>query len=274
MEISCARKFFLPVIGNQATGFYGGIVGHDNATFAAYDADPGNHAHRPDSRRVPHTFHNRQSCRIHKIPYRDRPRPPRVRGLSSFLVRVVFRCAIFYRPTQFLLSVAALPKRPSASYHALPTRPKRSVLVLFVAAAYQGFTRLHVHHFAHPTFAPGRIARRTSTMTAALRGRTKDLTLIGYGKSSLDAIAKGVLARRGRTLVPDRCSRIAAISTARTSSTSRRSACRRLYFNKGTDFDRQAPRAEKGERSGRVGSTHYHQPSDQSPRAGVFDDFA
>ena len=88
------------------------------------------------------------------------------------------------------------------AFAALPEKPRRSVLVLFVAAEEQGL--LGSKYYAeHPTFPPGKIAANINYDGGNFRGRTKDLTLIGYGKSSLDAIAKALLVKQGRTLVPD-----------------------------------------------------------------------
>jgi Zn-dependent M28 family amino/carboxypeptidase len=85
---------------------------------------------------------------------------------------------------------------------ALPERPRRSVLMLFVAAEEQGL--LGSKYYAeHPTFAPGRIAANINFDGGNFRGRTKDLTQIGAGKSSLDGIAGALAQQQGRVLVPD-----------------------------------------------------------------------
>jgi len=85
---------------------------------------------------------------------------------------------------------------------ALPQRPRRSVLMLFVAGEEQGLLGSK-YYSLHPTFAPGRIAANINYDGGNYRGRTRDLTQIGAGKSSLDAIAKVLVEKQGRKLVPD-----------------------------------------------------------------------
>jgi Zn-dependent M28 family amino/carboxypeptidase len=151
---------------------------------------------------------------------------------------------------------------------ALPTRPKRSVLILFVAAEEQGLLG-SLYYSRHPTFAPGRIAANINYDGGNFLGRTKDLTLIGYGKSSLDEIAKSVLALQGRTLVPDQFPdrgyfyRSDQFNFAKIGVPA-------LYFNKGTDFIGKP--AGWGKQQQEEWEEHtYHQPSDQINDTWVFD---
>ena len=51
--------------------------------------------------------------------------------------------------------------------------------------------------------APGKIAANINYDGGNYRGRTRDLTQLGAGKSSLDAIAKALVEKQGRVLVPD-----------------------------------------------------------------------
>ena len=84
----------------------------------------------------------------------------------------------------------------------LPERPKRSVLFLFVAAEEQGL--LGSEYFAqHPTFPPGRIAANLNTDSGNIFGRTTDLTFVGLGKSSLDAVVKTLAAKQDREVKGD-----------------------------------------------------------------------
>src|SRR6185369_16519847 len=85
---------------------------------------------------------------------------------------------------------------------ALPERPRRSVLFLFVAGEEQGLLG-SMYYSRHPTFAAGRIAANINYDGGNFRGRTRDLTQIGMGKSSLDAIAKVLVEAQGRRLLPD-----------------------------------------------------------------------
>jgi Zn-dependent M28 family amino/carboxypeptidase len=81
---------------------------------------------------------------------------------------------------------------------ALPQRPRRSVLFLFVAAEEQGLLGSR-YYAAHPTFAPGRLAANLNSDSANHLGRTRDIAFIDLGKSSLDDVAHSVAAMQGRT---------------------------------------------------------------------------
>ena len=85
---------------------------------------------------------------------------------------------------------------------ALPQRPRRSILALFVAGEERGL--LGSSYYAqHPSFPAGRIAADINIDGGNIFGRTRDATLISMGKSSLDAIAARVANSQGRVLKPD-----------------------------------------------------------------------
>jgi len=85
---------------------------------------------------------------------------------------------------------------------ALPQRPRRSLLALFVAGEERGL--LGSGYYAqHPSFPAGRIAANINIDGGNIFGRTRDATLISMGKSSLDEIAAGVAKSQGRALKPD-----------------------------------------------------------------------
>jgi Zn-dependent M28 family amino/carboxypeptidase len=88
------------------------------------------------------------------------------------------------------------------AFAALPQRPKRSILFAFVAAEEQGL--LGSEYLArNPPLPPGRIAANINYDGGNVLGRTKDLTFIGLGKSSLDQVVKALADRQGRKLLPD-----------------------------------------------------------------------
>jgi Zn-dependent M28 family amino/carboxypeptidase len=151
---------------------------------------------------------------------------------------------------------------------ALPERPRRSVLMLFVAAEEQGL--LGSKYYAeHPTFAPGRIAANINYDGGNFLGRTKDLTQIGAGKSSLDALASALVQQQGRVLVPDQQPdkgyyyRSDQFSFAKIGVPA-------LYFDEGSKFIGKPEgwgREKKDEWTEHV----YHQPSDEIDDTWVFD---
>jgi hypothetical protein len=85
---------------------------------------------------------------------------------------------------------------------ALPQRPKRSVIFAAVAAEEQGLLGSK-YLAAHPPIAPGRIAANINMDGISIWGRTRDLTMIGLGKSSLDDTIHALAAMQGRVVVPD-----------------------------------------------------------------------
>ena len=87
-------------------------------------------------------------------------------------------------------------------FAALPQRPRRSIVIAFVAGEEQGLLG-SAYLAAHPPVPAGRIAANINYDGGNVLGRTRDLTEIGLGKSSLDSIVQAVAARQGRKLVGD-----------------------------------------------------------------------
>ena len=90
----------------------------------------------------------------------------------------------------------------ASAFAALPERPRRSVLVAFVAAEEQGLLGSR-YYTEHPTFPPGRIAAMINLDAGNVFGRTRDVTYVGYGRSTLDRIVDAAAARQGRVVIGD-----------------------------------------------------------------------
>ena len=88
------------------------------------------------------------------------------------------------------------------AYAALPQRPRRSIVIAFVASEEQNLLG-SAYLAAHPPVPAGRIAANINYDGGNVHGRTSDLTEIGLGKSSLDAVVQAVAARQGRRLMGD-----------------------------------------------------------------------
>jgi Zn-dependent M28 family amino/carboxypeptidase len=150
---------------------------------------------------------------------------------------------------------------------ALPERPRRSVLINFVGAEEAGL--LGSQYYAeHPTFPPGRIAANINYDGGNVYGRTRDLTFIGKGKSSLDAVVAAIAARQGRVVVgdqfPDRgfFYRSDQFNFAKIGVPA-------LYIYRSTDFVGREPgwgQARFEEYEAKV----YHQPSDEFAESWVY----
>jgi hypothetical protein len=83
-----------------------------------------------------------------------------------------------------------------------PHPPKRSILFAFVGAEEQGL--LGSEHLAlHPPIPAGYMAAVINIDGINFLGKTRDVNVIGNGKSDLDAIVESVASMQGRVVVPD-----------------------------------------------------------------------
>ena len=88
------------------------------------------------------------------------------------------------------------------AYKAMPTPPARSILFLAVTAEEQGL--LGAKWYAeHPLYPLNKTLADINMDGVNQWGKTKDVTLVGYGNSTLDDVLGGVLAASGRTIKPD-----------------------------------------------------------------------
>ncbi len=146
------------------------------------------------------------------------------------------------------------------AFAALPERPRRSVLVAMVAAEEQGLLG-SAYYAAHPTVAPGRLAANLNFDGANIWGKNRDVTYIGYGKSSLDAVVEKYAAEQGRTVqgdqFPDRgfFYRSDQFNFAKIGVPA-------VYLDTGTDFV-ERPEGWGREQIEAWEAVHYHQPSDE-----------
>ncbi|MBI4604904.1 MAG: M28 family peptidase [Planctomycetes bacterium] len=148
----------------------------------------------------------------------------------------------------------------AAAFARLPGPPPRSVLFAAVAAEEQGLLGSE-HLAAHPPVPRGRLAAVLNIDGVNIFGRTRDVTVVGHGKSTLDGLVEAVAALQGRRVVPDQFPdrgfyyRSDQFSFAKVGVPG-------VYLDSGTDFIGRPPgwgkeRLEEWER------TRYHQPSDE-----------
>jgi hypothetical protein len=142
----------------------------------------------------------------------------------------------------------------------LPKAPRRSILFASVTAEEQGL--LGSEYLAkHLPVPAGRIAANINVDGLNIFGRTRDLTLIGPGKSSLDGLAAQLAATQGRVIKPDQFPDRGSFYRSDQYNLSK-VGVPAAYFDNGTDIIGKPPGWGK-EQIEKWEATHYHQPSDE-----------
>ena len=88
------------------------------------------------------------------------------------------------------------------AFAALPRPPQRSILFLAVTAEEQGLLGSQ-YYAANPLYPLARTLANINMDGLNTAGRTRDLTVVGYGASELDDYARAAAAEQGRVLSPD-----------------------------------------------------------------------
>ncbi len=81
-------------------------------------------------------------------------------------------------------------------------RPKKSILFLWVTAEEQGLLG-SAYYAANPIYPPSKSIANINMDGLNYYGKMKDLTIVGYGQSTLDDIAKSIAEKQGRYIMPD-----------------------------------------------------------------------
>jgi Zn-dependent M28 family amino/carboxypeptidase len=143
---------------------------------------------------------------------------------------------------------------------ALPKHPRRTILALFVAGEERGLLG-SMYYALHPSVPAGRLAADINIDGGNIFGRTRDITLVSSGKSSLDAVAEEIAHLQGREVKPDQFPdrgyyyRSDQFSFAKVGVPA-------LYFDDGTDVIGRPPGWGK-EQKEQWELKKYHQPSDK-----------
>ena len=146
------------------------------------------------------------------------------------------------------------------AFAALPEPPRRSILILFVAAEEQGLLGSE-YYSKHPTFPPGRIAANINFDGGNIFGPSEEVAFIGLGKSSLDEVVKALAADQDRQVVGDQFPdkgffyRSDQLNFARIGVPA-------IYLDTSTRL-RGKPAEEGKEKIEAWEAEHYHQPSDE-----------
>lgn len=145
-------------------------------------------------------------------------------------------------------------------FAALEERPRRSIMLLFVGAEEQGLLG-SAYFAANPTVPAGYMAANVNFDAGNIWGRARDMMFIGYGKSSLDAVADEVAAYQNRYVKPDEFPdrgyyyRSDQFSFAKIGVPA-------FYLDGGTEIIGQ-PEGWGVERINEYTNLNYHQPSDE-----------
>ncbi len=146
------------------------------------------------------------------------------------------------------------------AFHELPQPPRRSILFAAVAAEEQGL--LGSQYLAeHPPVPAGRVAANINIDGANIHGRTKDLTVIGLGKSNLDAVITALAKTQGRVVKADQLSDRGFFYRSDQFNFAKQ-GIPAAYFGSGMDFVGRPEGWGKQQREAWE-AKHYHQPSDE-----------
>ena len=146
------------------------------------------------------------------------------------------------------------------AFQQMPEPPRRSVLFLMVGAEEQGLlgSKLYAEN---PTFHPGKIAANINLDATAIFGKTKDVAVIGRGKSNLEGLLEAAASKQDRIVVdepfPDKgyYYRSDQFNFAKIGVPA-------LYFKAGTD-SREHGVEWGNEREDRWREQRYHQQADE-----------
>jgi Zn-dependent M28 family amino/carboxypeptidase len=143
---------------------------------------------------------------------------------------------------------------------ALPKPPRRSVLFVAAAAEEQGLLGSK-YLMAHPPLPAGRMAVDINIDEMNLWGRTRDLIMIGLGKSGVDDWVHAIAAMQGRRVVPD-ASPDKGFFYRSDQFPFAKAGVPAAYFEAGTDVVDKAAGYGEGKKK-EYEDKDYHQPSDE-----------
>ena len=145
------------------------------------------------------------------------------------------------------------------AFVALPEGPRRSILFAAVAAEEHGL--LGSDYLArHPPVPAGRLAANINMDGMNIWGRTRDVPVIGLGKSSLDDWVRAVAEAQGRVVVPEAFPDKGAYYRSDHLSFAR-IGVPAIYVDAGTEVLGK-PSGWGRERQREWEARHYHQPTD------------
>jgi len=146
-------------------------------------------------------------------------------------------------------------------FTALKEQPHRSILFAALAAEESGLIGSQ-YYAENPTYPPGKIAAYINIDGINVLGKTNDMGVIGFGKSSIDKIAEAVAAWQGRVLKPDQFPEQGSFYRSDQFNFAKIGVpC--MYLKVGTDYVGKPP-GFGHEKHDEYIKNDYHQPSDET----------
>jgi Zn-dependent M28 family amino/carboxypeptidase len=146
------------------------------------------------------------------------------------------------------------------AFKALPVPPRRSVLIMFVGGEEQGLLG-SAYYAVHPTVTASKLVVDINYDGGNIWAPTRDVTYVGKGKTTLDALLESHAARQHRVVKPDQFPDRGAFYRSDQFSFAR-IGVPGLYLSAGTDaIDK--PANWMREQIIDYEMHHYHQPSDE-----------
>ena len=142
----------------------------------------------------------------------------------------------------------------------LSQRPRRSMLFLLVGGEEAG-TLGSEYYAAHPTFSPGKIAADINIDGVNMFGETRDLSMIGKGRSTIDAAVSAAAKIAGFTVKPDQFPEQGSFYRSDQFSFAA-IGVPTAYFDTGIDFVNR-PAGWGKQMAEDYNERDYHQPSDE-----------
>ncbi|HTX18156.1 MAG TPA: M28 family peptidase [Bacteroidota bacterium] len=142
----------------------------------------------------------------------------------------------------------------------LAERPRRSVLFLLVGGEEAG-TLGSEYFAAHPTFLPAEIAADINIDGVNVYGETRDISMIGMGRSTIDKVADSAAAVAGFSVVPDQFPEQGSFYRSDQFSFAQ-IGIPSAYFDPGIDFVGEPAGWGEAMENG-YNEKDYHQPSDE-----------
>jgi Zn-dependent M28 family amino/carboxypeptidase len=145
-------------------------------------------------------------------------------------------------------------------FASMPERPRRSIVFAAVGAEESGILGSQ-YYVENPTFPLPKIAANINIDGLNIFGRTRDVVMIGLGKSTIDSTLEAVASWQGRTVKPDQFPERGSFYRSDQFKFARAGIpC--MYLNGGVEYlGKPADFAKK--KVDEYIAKHYHQPSDE-----------